>query len=195
MRAEHPTHPSVDKVAERASAVLDAFYADEEYAAFETASLEYSEDWQCFTGFPVISNWDLEADKTPLLVEGLRALALKSAVYSLTSDENAAEIPVAVPVDEMTHAMIAQPQLLRRIADRIGMTVIHQTDQECTSYTHGTGFTYEAYRAAWGEPPTRYWIDKAEVDRRVTHLSTLYSSIGMGRSGRQHAIDFEAQAA
>jgi hypothetical protein len=113
------TLPSPDRVAERAHQIQVAIQADHEYAAFEAATLEYSEDWQCFTGFPVISEWHLENDSPALLIGGLRALALKAAVYELTGDENAAEIPIAVPVDEMTHAMIAQPQLLARIAERV----------------------------------------------------------------------------
>ncbi|MFF4457719.1 hypothetical protein [Streptomyces goshikiensis] len=102
-----------------------------------------------------------------------------------------AEVAVAVPVDEMTHAMIAQPQLFARIAARTGFQLIHQTDQEHTGYTEGD-FTRRAYRLAWGEPPARYWLPKDEVDRRVGILTERYASIGMDRAGREHAIDFPA---
>ncbi|WP_241844670.1 hypothetical protein [Kitasatospora sp. CB01950] len=134
----------------------------------------------------------LDTDKGPLLTEGLRAIALKAAVFALTGDERAAEVALPVLVDEMTHAMIAQPQLLARIAERTGFTLIHQTDQEHTDYTSG-GYTHAAYLAAWGaEPPTRYWLDKKEVDRRLAILTKKYDSIGMGRSGREHSISFAA---
>lgn len=186
--------PSPDRVAERAHQIMVAIQADREYSAFEAATLEYSEDWQCFTGFPVISEWHLENDAPALLTEGLRALALKAAVYELTGDENAAEIPIAVPVDEMTHAMIAQPQLLARITERVGVSVIHQTDQEHTDYSRGD-FTHSAYVAAWGEPPSRYWLDHSEVVRRRGLLAERYDSIGLARSGREHRITFEAPAA
>ncbi|MFD7827684.1 hypothetical protein [Kitasatospora sp. NPDC059803] len=184
------TMPAADKVGERAREILAAITADPEFSAFEAATLEYSSDWQCFTGFPTISQWNLDTDKVPLFAEGLRAIALKAAAYELTGSETDAELALPVPVDEMTHAMIAQPQLLARIAERTGFTLIHQTDQEHTDYTGGE-YTHAAYLAAWGtEPPTRYWLDKAEVDRRLAILAEKYDSIGFGRSGREHAITF-----
>ncbi|MFJ2567860.1 hypothetical protein ACIO02_33840 [Streptomyces sp. NPDC087568] len=181
--------PAASTVADAAKVILDGIKGDREFPAFMAASLEYSEDWQCFTGFPVVANWHLESDAAPLFEEGLRALALKAAVYALTADDQAAEIPIAVPVDEMTHAMLAQAQLLQRIADARGIAVIHQTDQEHTDYRAG-GYTHECYRLAWGEPPARYWLDHEEVVRRRGVLAGLYESIGMGRSGREHALDF-----
>ncbi|MFF5589158.1 hypothetical protein [Streptomyces hygroscopicus] len=54
--------------------------------------------------------------------------------------------------------------------------------------------TAECYRAAWGTPPPRYWLDHEEVERRRDHLAHLYTSIGMGRSGREHSIQFETLA-
>ncbi|WP_060952376.1 hypothetical protein [Streptomyces hygroscopicus] len=186
--------PSPTHVAEGAIQVHHLITTDHEFDAFRAASLEYSDDWQCFTGFPVISNWSLEEDAAPLFEEGLRALALKAAVHALTGDEHAAEIPIAVPVDEMTHAMLAQAQLLHRIAERHGIQIIHQTDQEHTDY-RADSYTAECYRAAWGTPPPRYWLDHEEVERRRDQLAHLYTSIGMGRSGREHSIRFETLAA
>ncbi|MEU5608473.1 hypothetical protein AB0H03_06895 [Streptomyces sparsogenes] len=185
--------PSPEQVAEGASQILEQIKADIEYDAFRTASLNYSDDWQCFTGFPVVSEWKLEQDAAPLFEEGLRALALKASVHALTGDDRAAEIAIAVPVDEMTHAMLAQAQLLHRIADVHKIAIIHQTDQEHTDYT-ADSYTARCYRAAWGEPPARYWLDHDEVTRRRAHLASLYESIGMGRSGREHSLTFEAVA-
>ncbi|QEU70392.1 hypothetical protein CP966_25295 [Streptomyces galilaeus] len=91
----------------------------------------------------------------------------------------------------MTHAMLAQAQLLGRIAEARGISIIHQTDQEHTDYRAG-GYTHDCYRLAWGEPPVRYWLDREEVVRRRGVLAGLYESIGMGRSGREHALDFAA---
>ncbi|QEV43216.1 hypothetical protein CP978_11325 [Streptomyces nodosus] len=85
--------------------------------------------------------------------------------------------------------MLAQAQLLTRIADARGISIIHQTDQEHTDYRAG-GYTHDCYRLAWGEPPARYWLDHEEVVRRRGVLAGLYQSIGMGRSGREHALDF-----
>ncbi|MFK0193324.1 hypothetical protein [Kitasatospora sp. NPDC090308] len=182
------TMSAADEVGERAREILAAVTADPEFPAFEAATLEYSSDWQCFTGFPTISEWNLDTDKAPLFAEGLRAIALKAAAFELTGSETDAELALSAPVDEMTHAMIAQPQLLARIAERTGFTLIHQTDQEHTDYT-SSEYTHAAYVAAWhGAPPIRYWLDKAEVDRRLAILAEKYDLIGSGRSGRQHAI-------
>ncbi|MFF5407914.1 hypothetical protein ACFY8K_34240 [Streptomyces misionensis] len=186
--------PAVEAVADAAQRILNDIKTDREFAAFRAASLEYSEDWQCFTGFPVVERWSLEADAKPLFEEGLRALALKAAVYDATCDDQAAEIAIAVPVDEMTHAMLAQAQLLTRIAARVGAVIIHQTDQEHTDFRVG-GYAHDCYRAAWGEPPVRYWLDHEEVVRRRDVLAGLYASIGMGRSGREHSITFAGAAA
>lgn len=143
--------PAADAVASAAKRILDSIKDDPQFAEFRAASLEYSDDWQCFTGFPVVAQWNLEADAAPLFEEGLRALALKAAVFEATRDDEAAEVAIAVPVDEMTHAMLAQSQLLARIAARTGAVIIHQTDQEHTDY-RANGYTHNCYRLAWGEP-------------------------------------------
>ncbi|MEW1719851.1 hypothetical protein [Streptomyces sp. NPDC093109] len=184
------SRPAPEQVAERAREIVSAIQADPEYDAFTAAALKYDEAWTCFTGFPVISNWDLDTDKRPLLTEGLRALALKAAVYELGGqDEDMTEIPVAVPVDEMMHAMIAQPQLLARIADRVGVSVIHQTDKEHHEYAAGD-YTHTAYALAWGEPNDRYWVGHAEVNRRLGILDAKYEAAGFLRSGKAHSFDF-----
>ncbi|WP_371800865.1 hypothetical protein OHA38_20290 [Streptomyces sp. NBC_01732] len=186
------TLPAPERVAERAKEIMSAIEADPEFSAFTAAALKYDEAWTCFTGFPVIANWDLDADKRPLLTEGLRALSLKAAVYEMGGqDEDMTEIPVAVPVDEMMHAMIAQPQLLDRIAKRVGVSVIHQTDKEHHDYNAGD-FTHTAYVAAWGEPNERYWVGHPEAQRRLNILDAKYEAAGFRRSGKAHSIDFAA---
>ncbi|MFD5416009.1 hypothetical protein [Streptomyces nojiriensis] len=187
-----PVLPAPERVAERAREIMAGIEADPEFGAFTAAALKYDEAWTCFTGFPVISNWDLDTDKRPLLTEGLRALSLKAAVYELGGqDEDMTEIPVAVPVDEMMHAMIAQPQLLARIAERVGISVIHQTDKEHHDYETGD-YTHTAYALAWDEPPTRYWLDHFEANRRLEILDRRYEAAGFLRSGKAHAFDFTA---
>ncbi|MFD7713587.1 hypothetical protein [Streptomyces sp. NPDC059786] len=186
--------PTTVEVGKAAAEIHAAFQADEEYAAFRRAVLTYNKDWPCYSGFATISEWDIATDGEPLFEEGLYALCLKSAVYSLTGDERAAEIPLPNPVDDVTHAMLAQPQMLTRIAERIGATVIHQTDQEKLTYITG-GYTCECYVAAFGhEPPTRYWIDKAEVDRRLALLDIEHQKIGILNNGLSHRFKFEAMA-
>lgn len=184
------TLPHAERTAERAREMLTAIEADPEFVAFRAASLRYDEDWTCFTGGPVISEYDQADDAAPLFIEGLRALCLKAAVFEATGDERAAEIPVAVPVDEMTHAMIAQPQILARITARVGAQIIHQTDQEHTDWTRDD-YTHQAYRAAWGEPPARYWLTHAEVARRLGILRGKYEAADFRRMGLAHSITFE----
>ncbi|MCX5153725.1 hypothetical protein OG914_06835 [Streptomyces sp. NBC_00291] len=187
-----PNLPAVEDVAARARQIMSAIEADPEFDAFTAAALKYDDAWTCFTGFPVIEKWNLDDDKRPLLKEGLRALALKAAVYELGGqDEDMTEIPVSVPVDEMMHAMIAQPQLLARIAERVGISVIHQTDKEHHEYVTGD-YTHGAYVAAWGEPNTRYWLDHEEVNRRLVILEAKYEEAGFRRSGKEHTFDFAA---
>ncbi|MFF0028830.1 hypothetical protein ACFYS7_11605 [Streptomyces avermitilis] len=187
-----PALPAPEQVAQRAQEIIVAIEADPEFGAFTAAALKYDEAWTCFTGFPVISNWDLATDKRPLLTEGLRALSLKAAVYELGGqDEDMTEISVAVPVDEMMHAMIAQPQLLARIAERVGISVIHQTDKEHHDYAGGD-YTHTAYVLAWGEPPARYWLDHSEANRRLEILDGKYEAAGFLRSGKAHTFDFAA---
>ncbi|MFE5624232.1 hypothetical protein ACFQ8S_19375 [Streptomyces virginiae] len=181
--------PTADKVAERAREIHVAVHADEEFPAFVAASLKYDEDWTCYSGTPVISKYNQETDAAPLFAEGLRALCLKAAVFEMTGDENTAEIPIAVPVDEMTHAMIAQPQLLARITARVGVQIIHQTNQEHTDW-RTDDYTHQVYRAAWGEPPARYWIDHEEVTRRLSILREKYAAAGFLNMGQAHVIEF-----
>ena len=58
----------------------------------------------------------LASDAGPLLIEALRVLALKAAVFELTDgDEQAAELLVPGPVDEMVHAVLAQFTVMTRI--------------------------------------------------------------------------------
>lgn len=181
--------PSAERVAKRATEILAAVEADQEFPAFVAASLKYDQDWTCYSGTPIISRYNQETDAAPLFTEGLRALCLKAAVFEMTGDENAAEIPIAIPVDEMTHAMIAQPQLLARITARVGVPIIHQTDQEHTDW-RTLDYTHQAYRHAWGEPPERYWIDHEEATRRLGILREKYEAAGFLNMGQAHLIEF-----
>ncbi|ORT61932.1 hypothetical protein [Streptomyces sp. CB03238] len=189
------TMPDPIQVGEVAARIHTAFEADPEFDAFKTAVLTYNKDWPCYSGFAVISEWDITRDGEPLFIEGLRALVLKSAVYELVQDEKAAEIALPNPVDDVTHAMLAQPQMLKRITDRQCIDVIHQTDQERLTYETG-GYTHRCYVAAYGaEPPVRYWIDRGEVDRRLALLDVEHQRIGIRDNGLSHSFRFESMAA
>jgi hypothetical protein len=154
----------------------------------------HSHEFPSFTGYAVISNWSWDNDAPSLFNESLRALALKAAVWVATGDDLTAALPIAAPVDEMTHAMLAQTQLLHGITAHVGVRIIHQTDQEHTAYRAET-VTHDYYTAAWGEPPTRYWLDHEEARTRRDRLDGLHARVGINDSGLEHSIDFAAPAA
>jgi hypothetical protein len=184
------TMPMPRAAGRRAAQVLMFIGEDAEFVALRRSSLKYADCWSTYIGYPLVANWDLDADAPPLFDEGLKVLALKAAVYEITRDEIAAELLVSPPVDEMVHAIIAQASLMKRICDRQGFTCVHQTDHEEFGWTWGD-YTQQCYvEAGWGVPPARFWIDAKETLRRRKLLNERYATIGIGRDGRGHNIDF-----
>ncbi|WP_261565302.1 hypothetical protein [Frankia gtarii] len=182
--------PSPHLAGERATVILDAIEAHPEFPRLQASTLQYPECWATFTGYPLIAEWDLDADGPHLFVEALRTMAMKAAVFEFTRDEKTAELDVSAPVDEMVHALTAQFTILSRIQADLSLTFIHSTDNERFAYDAG-GYTDEVYRAAgWGELPRRYWIGKAETSRRLDILYEHYESIGVQRGGRSHFLTF-----
>lgn len=184
------TMPLAAAVGRRATKILKSIQADTEFAALRRSALKYADCWSTYTGYPLVAQWNLDCDAPALFDEGLKVLALKAAVYDLTGDERAAELLVSLPVDEMVHAIIAQAGLCKRIFDRLHLTCVHQTDHEEFGWGWGD-YTEECYiESGWGMPPARYWIDAEETLRRRKLLNARYESIGIGRDGRTHSIDF-----
>jgi hypothetical protein len=84
----------------------------------------YADCWATFTGYPIIARFDLEADAPSPFAEAMRVLCLKSAVFELSDgDEDAAELVVSAPVDEMVHAVLAQYTLCQTMTARLGAPV------------------------------------------------------------------------
>jgi len=187
-----PTMPEPTLVGPRAAQILDAMHDHPAYERLRSSSMGYSTCWATFTGYPLISQWSLERDADPLLTEALRVLALKAAVYELTEgDEQAAELLVSAPVDEMVHAVLAQATVMTRIQADLGVLFPHATELERFDYNRGC-ITDSYYMAAgWAEQPLRYWLDAQEVDRRLKILNAHYEQAGLGRDGRSHDFDFE----
>jgi hypothetical protein len=75
------------------------------------------------------------------------------------------------------------------------VTFPHDTASEDFSYSRGcvTDTYYAA--AGFGEQPLRYWLDGAEVSRRLTELNSRYNSIGIADGGRSHDIAFDRPVA
>lgn len=186
------TLPAPAEVGPVAARILAAIHADPEYPRLIDGCGRYNSDWTCTTGTLAIARWDQAADAVPLLEEALRALSLKAAVFALTGDEETAELPIARPVDEVVHAVLAQRTLTERLAERCGLKVVHMTDTEQRTGEYETGdSTWQAYLAAFGvAPPTRYWLGGAEHQRRVTLLSGRLAEVGLYDQGRRHSLDF-----
>ncbi len=177
----------------RAARILAEVETHPAYERLTGSSMRYVDCWATFTGYPVVSRWNLATDAGPLLAEALRVLALKAAVFELTGgDEQAAELRVPGPVDEMIHAVLAQFTVMTRIQTDLGITFPHATEHESFSYSRGclTDVLYEA--AGWGEQPLRYWLDAAEIDRRLAILDRHYTNAGIRGHGRSHDLDFDA---
>ena len=119
-------------------------------------------------------------------------LVLKTAVFELSGgDEHLAELEISAPVDEMVHAVLAQYTLCQTMTAKLGIRFIHMTDQERFNY-EADGYTDQCYRAAgWGEPNRRYWLDRAEMGRRLDILGAKYESIGIQAEGRSHGFTFQ----
>jgi hypothetical protein len=184
--------PAPAQVGARAAEIMAAMQHHEAYERLVSSSMRYSTCWATFTGYPVVSQWSLDRDAGPLLVEALRALALKAAVFDITRSEEAAELLLPPPVDEMVHAVLAQFTVMSRMQLDLGVTFVHATELERFTYTRGC-ITDDYYQAAgWGEQPLRYWLGKDEVNRRLAILNERYGQIGLDRDGRSHDIDFEA---
>ncbi|MGW5867467.1 hypothetical protein ACWFRJ_35550 [Streptomyces sp. NPDC055239] len=183
--------PVPEVVARRAREILAVVEADREFDRLRTACAKYDEDWQCFMGYALVDGFDVAKDTEPLFPEAIRAMAIKSAIYEMTDqNEEAAEIPVAVPVDEMIHALAAQFTVLSRIQRRTGVTFVHATDREAIgAWDHGD-YTHQVYRAAWGRLNERYWFGKDETARRKAVVTAKYSPIGIFDGGRRFAPGF-----
>jgi len=187
------TPPAPAAVGSRSAEILDLIKASKEYGRLADSAQKYADCWATFTGYPIIARWDLDTDTAPLFEEALRVLALKSAVFELSGgDEQAAELVVSAPVDEMVHAVLAQFTLCQTMTAKLGIRFVHMTDQERFGWRWGD-YTHHCYsEAGWGEPNPRYWIDADEHKRRLKILNGKYQSVGIHRDGRAHDIDFDA---
>ncbi|MEU7222301.1 hypothetical protein [Streptomyces chrestomyceticus] len=185
------TMPSPLQVGARAREILVMLQSWPEFARLEASTLAYPDCWGTYTGYTTIQHFDLAKDAQPLWLEAQRVMAMKTAVFEITGqDERAAELIVPAPVDEMVHALLAQHTLARRFETETGLVLVHMTDRETFGWEPGD-YTHQLYVAAWGaEPPERYWIPKDEAARRHRILDMLLSSIGITDLGRAHHIGF-----
>lgn len=189
------SRPEPAVIGERAAELYDQIQSDLAFGRLVASSQLYAECWATYSGYSIIAEWDQDTDKAPLFDEGLKVLAMKAAVWEATDgDETAAELDVAAPVDEMVHAILAQTNLLRELAERIGFTAVHMTDREDFVWEPGD-YTSAVYAAAgWGTMPERYWIGATEARRRQQELNVRLAEIGIGPQGRNHGLTFEGRS-
>ncbi|MGA5033357.1 hypothetical protein ACPB8P_22690 [Streptomyces cellulosae] len=188
------TRPEPRVVAQRALEILDAWMGDPEMGTVLDGCKKYSSDWSDDYGQFLIPNYSVERDAVSLIDDAVRVIALKSAVYELTGDEVAAELPVSVPVDVSVHALTAQFTALSRVQQRTGRLFVHSTVNE---HVVGTpwdvgDYRQQAYEAAFGPVDERYWIGAAEAERRRRVLDERYESIGITERGMASEIAFAA---
>jgi hypothetical protein len=118
--------PAPAAVGKRAAQILTAIEEHPLYGRLKHSSTKYTDCWGTFTGYPLISEWDLQKDAEPLFTEAMRVLALKTAVYELTvGDEHTAELECSAPVDEMVHAVLAQYTLWQQLTASLGIAFVH----------------------------------------------------------------------
>ncbi|MFG2815737.1 hypothetical protein [Streptomyces sp. NPDC048410] len=190
------TRPAPETVAAHAQEIHAAWLADSEMQTVMDGCARYNSDWDDFYGGPLVLDYNVETDAAPLLENALKVMALKSAVYEMTGDELAAEIPVPVPVDVTCHALTAQFTALSRIQRRTGHPFVHSTVNEHENDTpwDSGDWTHQAYKAAFGSVNERYWIPAAEAERRRLVLDKLYASIGVSDRGQRVSITFGPDA-
>jgi len=171
--------------------VRAAWLDDDEMNTVLAGCEKYTSDWDDFYGGPLVSNYSVERDAAPLLKNAVKVMALKTAVYEITGDERAAELPVPVPIDVTCHALCAQITVLSRVQTRTGHLFVHSTVNEHANNTPWQvgDYTHQAYKAAFGPVDERYWIDADETERRRCSLDARYASIGITDRGMTSAID------
>ena len=133
-------------VGARAAAILAQMQGHHLWDRFTTSSMRYSPCWATYTDMPSISRFDLDTDGQPLLVETMRALALKAAVFALScGDEKTAELVLPLPVDDMVHAVRAQHTVMSWSERDLGVLFPHDKDLEDFSRSLGQGRRFRAF--------------------------------------------------
>lgn len=186
--------PKPAAVADRAQSILDSWLADPEMEAVLDGCKRYSSDWSDDYGDFIIDRYSVDQDAAPRIEAAIRVMSVKTAVYELTGDEVAAELPVPVPLDVTCHALTAQFTALSRVQQRTGHLFVHSTINEhlvATPWRTGD-YTHQAYEGAFGPVDPRYWIDADEAEQRRQVLDGMYASIGVTDRGMTSAIAFAA---
>jgi hypothetical protein len=73
----------VTQVGQRAAQIHAALRTHELFDRLTKSSMKYTPCWATFTGMATVTEFNLDIDSEPLLVQALYALALKAAVFVL----------------------------------------------------------------------------------------------------------------
>ncbi|WP_083391240.1 hypothetical protein [Parafrankia soli] len=188
--------PDPYAVAPRAVEIFDAVRDHAEYDRLRASALRHVARWVTFTGLPLIAGWDAEVDGPDLVVEGVKVLAMRAAVYEQIGDERLAGLEVPAPVEEIVHALAARFTVLSRVQQDLDVVFVDGTGREPAGHDEGydeDGYTDQVYAAAtWGAIPRRYWIGQEETRRRLSVLFEHYESIGIQEGGQSHFFTFSA---
>jgi hypothetical protein len=174
------------RLADEATRFLVEWKRDDLWLEVRRRALVHLRHWPTLLGIQVIEQLDLTDDGAPLIEEATRALAITAAAYCVAGEDLAPMLPVPIPVQEASHALMVQVDLLRALADRSGVRLVHRTMSAPLPYRAGC-LTHDAYRQAWDEPPARYWLAHETVTARQDHLLGLYSWIG-AEPGRHNIV-------
>jgi hypothetical protein len=183
--------PAPHPVGAAAAAIHDRVSVGPWWPRLRTALCRAAHQWATLTGVALVANLDLETDAEALLREAVRVLALRAAVHELTgSDQAAATLVAPPPVDDAIRALLAEQTICRQLADD-GIRLVAQTTAWTPLGWQAGNYTHLCYRAAWGEPDSRFWLDAAEAHRRLSVLTRLYADIGIRATAGRHTIRFE----
>lgn len=84
--------PDPHTAGRRAAEILNAIEAHPDFPRFRLSTLAYPDCWSAFTGYPIIAEWDLDADGERLFVEALRTMAMKAAFSATTSRSGSSRV-------------------------------------------------------------------------------------------------------
>jgi hypothetical protein len=184
--------PDPQIVGRRAAEILHSIHASSRVRRMVAAARLLPQRWATLTGLALVAQLDLATDVEPLLDEALRVLALRAAVYELTSsDAVAATLVAPPPVDDTVRVVLAEYTLCVQVAQEVGAQLVQQTTEWTPLGWQYGNYTHHCYRTAWGEPNERYWIDVAEATRRLKILNRAYADIGIRGNGSRHNIRFQ----
>lgn len=116
---------------------------------------------------------DLQVDGPAYVAEGLKLMVINTVAGGM--------VVAPSSVDAAMHAATAQLDLCRSLRERVGLAPEHRTLEESTMPSYAAGcFTDKLYTAIFGEePPRRFWMDQATIDRNFDLVAKHLLRVGI----------------